>query len=984
MKAKFKSATSFACALTVLALAIPAVSHAQYYMTANDANGATTSFNGAGNWNNGPAPSAGNTYTTDGWLIRVPNVTGSYTFAGDSLTIGGTIASGATAFSPYNPNNDALIFKANGESATVNNLILDGGQVRDGDASGNNAYLYGNIYVTANGGAFMAQETNWINSAISGDPLGTIYIGSTGSENSYTRWTIFTSGANTFTGNLMLTNMDGTAAHSLLNLYAGSLWNFNIGLNGVNNSISGIGTLQLNGNFAFDLSGADNTIGDSWQIVAPATSTFVVTYGSTFAVNGFTQNGSLWDGIANGVDYEYNTADGILSVVSYVLVINTADSGAGSLRAALAYAANGDTIDATGVSGVITLTTGQLNVANSVTILGPGPGTLTVSGNNASGVFNVTGSNVAISGLTIANGYSTANGAGINAGGGSGSVLDVSGCVITNNSTSQSGGGIYNGNGITMTISNCTISGNYAYQNGGGIYNSNATLTINASTFSGNSTYEVGGGVMNYSLSGNAALTIDACTFSSNSAWSGGGIVNYCDSGSATLTINASTLSGNSAASGDGGGIQNVFGTLMIGDTILNAGAAGGNIYNYSGTVTSDGYNLSSDAAGGDSTTGPGGLLNSTKDIRNTNPLLGPLQNNGGPTWTCALLPGSPAIDAGKCNAITNLVCATDQRGYPRVVILPDYPIVPGGDGSDIGAYELQWDPARPGFNTNGAGWYLNGDTVNGGPNITNNVFTLTDGTSGENRSAWFSEPLYVGGFQASFTYQDIGGGGADGTAFIIQNDPSGTAALGLSGGGLGYVGITPSVAVLLNIFFDSPGGAGLMLGTNGVGAYYPSGVLSGMSYQSTAPVNLAGGNPIAVGLRYTGGMLYASFTDTATSNQFQTIIPVDIPAFVGTNAAWVGFTGSEGGTTSHQIVSNFSYRPLPTLTIRQSQPPSLVFTWPAAVYGFTLQSNSSLNNPAGWTSVAGTSTQTNGLNQVTTPSPTSTQFYRLVLPGGP
>src|SRR5215472_12500175 len=85
--------------------------------------------------------------------------------------------------------------------------------------------------------------------------------------------------------------------------------------------------------------------------------------------------------------------------------------------------------------------------------------------------------------------------------------------------------------------------------------------------------------------------------------------------------------------------------------------------------------------------------------------------------------------------------------------------------------------------------WALNGDTNNGGPSINTNVFTVTDGAADENRSAWFQHSLFVGAFQASFTYQDIGGGGADGVAFVIQNDPAGTDALGLSSQGLGYCG---------------------------------------------------------------------------------------------------------------------------------------------------------------------------------------------------
>jgi hypothetical protein len=469
-----------------------------------------------------------------------------------------------------------------------------------------------------------------------------------------------------------------------------------------------------------------------------------------------------------------------------ILVTNTADSGAGSLRAALASAANGDTIDAAGVSGTITLTSGQLEVSTSVRILGPGPGLLTVSGNNASRVFHITGANVTINGLTIANGYgATLDGAGIRADGSFGSALTVSDCVITNNRAlgNFGGGGLLNGSGVTMTITNCTISGNSAQHGGGvfnfngvvhidastlsgnsailgggifndgyggsatltintstlsgnsaslgcgifndgssggnatltinastlsgnsaagagfggGIYNDgsssgNATLTINASTLSGNSADIKGGGIYNDGTSGgNAAVTINTSTLSGNSAAGagyGGGICNEGYEGSATVAINASTLSGNSAEY-DGGGIYQYYGTLEVGGTLLSS-AAGGNICNSSGIVISGGYNLSRDAAGGDGTTGPGGLLNATGDIRNSDPMLGPLQDNGGPTWTHALLPGSPALDKGKRNAITNLASATDQRGFARPVLTPGVAAATGGDGSDIGAVEVQ------------------------------------------------------------------------------------------------------------------------------------------------------------------------------------------------------------------------------------------------------------------------------------------------------
>src|SRR5262249_50874775 len=126
---------------------------------------------------------------------------------------------------------------------------------------------------------------------------------------------------------------------------------------------------------------------------------------------------------------------------------------------------------------------------------------------------------------------------------------------------------------------------------------------------------------------------------------------------------------------------------LTIGSTILNAGASGENISNNSGTVTSLGYNLSSDDAAG--------LLNQSTDqvgslANPLDPLLGPLQDNGGPTFTHALLTGSPAIDKGK--NLTNPLATTDQRGTGFVRTFDDPAIMnaTGGDGTDIGAVEVQ------------------------------------------------------------------------------------------------------------------------------------------------------------------------------------------------------------------------------------------------------------------------------------------------------
>jgi hypothetical protein len=306
---------------------------------------------------------------------------------------------------------------------------------------------------------------------------------------------------------------------------------------------------------------------------------------------------------------------------------------------------------------------------------------------------------VAISNSTLSNNSAAAIGAGggiYNDGLSAGNAaLTVNNSTLSSNSA-PSGAGIYNvafpgppsdAGSVTVTITNSTLSSNSAATSGGGIYNSSesispVTVTISNSTLSGNSATTSGGGIYNAAADhvaigpGSATLTISNSTLSGNSAsTSGGGIYNVDIQGSnARLTITNSTLSGNSAST-SGGGIYNTenFGnaTVTIGETILNAGASGANIFADLGTVTSLGYNLSSDDATD--------FLNATGDQNGTDPLLGPLQNNGGPTFTHALLTGSLAIDA-----IAPPI-DYDQRGpgYLRVV----------NSRIDIGAFEVQSAP---------------------------------------------------------------------------------------------------------------------------------------------------------------------------------------------------------------------------------------------------------------------------------------------------
>jgi hypothetical protein len=185
-------------------------------------------------------------------------------------------------------------------------------------------------------------------------------------------------------------------------------------------------------------------------------------------------------------------------VPSTLTVSNNLDSGAGSLRAEIAVANSNDTIVfAPRLQGqTITLTSGELDITKSLTIQGPGATHLTISGGGLSRVFNVTASNVTLSGLTIADGYADLGAGVFNTG-----SLTLSNCVLDNNSAQQ-GGAIYN-NGGTMTVSGCTLKGNSAVVypglttgEGGGIYN-NGSLSLIGSTVASNSSGYLGGGIFN-------------------------------------------------------------------------------------------------------------------------------------------------------------------------------------------------------------------------------------------------------------------------------------------------------------------------------------------------------------------------------------------------------------------------------------------------------------------------------------------------------
>jgi predicted outer membrane repeat protein len=345
------------------------------------------------------------------------------------------------------------------------------------------------------------------------------------------------------------------------------------------------------------------------------------------------------------------------------IVINNNDAGLGSLRQAIIDACPGSNITFDpSVTGTITLASTLPVITKALTITGPGANILSVSGNNVVQVFTINSSSlVSIIGLTIANG----------------------------NDQNSFGGGAINAQGTgNLTVTNCTFSNNTTNGfRGGAIHafssNFGQLLSVSGSTFSGNSVLLSGGG--GGAIGSDATCSIVNCTFTGNSAKTAGGAILLNNTSSITnCTITGNSITGN----GTGGGI---YAPCCASYTILNSIIAGNTSAgvgpDISGPFTSTNNNIL-----GIATASVTGFTNGVNGNQvgtvgsPINPLLGPLQDNGGPTFTMALLTNSLAIDKG--SAVAGLT--TDQRGTARPFDIPSIANATGGDGSDIGAFEVQ------------------------------------------------------------------------------------------------------------------------------------------------------------------------------------------------------------------------------------------------------------------------------------------------------
>ncbi|MGZ3437918.1 MAG: choice-of-anchor Q domain-containing protein [Polyangia bacterium] len=356
-------------------------------------------------------------------------------------------------------------------------------------------------------------------------------------------------------------------------------------------------------------------------------------------------------------------------------VTTTSDAGAGSLRDAISQA------NATGGSNTINITaTGTIGLASALpdlstdlAIVGPGAANLLIRPNQgvSSKIFYVEmAATVSISGVTLSYG-SVVTGARQGGAIYSASTLQLSDCVLSHNVgpaaailsegpltisrctiTQNNGDAVIEAGGATTTITDSSISGN----TGGALHEYfSDTLTIDRCTIANNTTGIAGGIRVE-----NQAVDVSNSTFSGNSGVYAGDFWVYSTGVTMTLTNVTAANSSSPSLLDDFVGQTP---TVNVRNTIF--AGTGARCKLTSGLMISKGHNLASD--------GTCALTDAT-DLPNTDPVLAPLGNYGGPTDTYAIFPGSPALDAGDDTNVE----ATDQRGKPRLY----------GAHVDIGAFE--------------------------------------------------------------------------------------------------------------------------------------------------------------------------------------------------------------------------------------------------------------------------------------------------------
>lgn len=546
---------------------------------------------------------------------------------------------------------------------------------------------------------------------------------------------------------------------------------------------------------------------------------------------------------------------------------------------------SGVTVAATGAALNLQSPTGA-SVAFGGKQGGSGTVALTLNGTglgvNPAALVNVSGNNTYSGPITIgSSGAATVASAAAN----SGDDLTLSGGVSL-------GAGTLSVIGFqNLTIATVGISDAGVSTPGSIVMNGTGSLNLSApSTYFGATSINSGSVVLkNATALGNSSgVNVSASSSLVLSSTSGNSVI-YGTTAGGTARVGV-TLNGADAGSGastfnSATGVNTYTGSVTIGGgyfgTLSATSTANGDQFSLSGGVTVPSFSTLNVA-------GPG-VVNIASGIAGSGTIT---MNAGG---TLRISGGGVFNGTANLNSGTTVLAAPTALGSGTAVL-------------NTGVLRLQAPSASiTGFggtssSTAGGGtpWVVNNTLIASNP-ITNNVLTLTDGIGNEARTAWYNtpQPYAVGnsGFIASFTYKVGAPGGADGAAFVISRDTRGTAALGGTGGQLGYSGVTPSVGEEINIYSGHTVGTNLVVNGNT------------STYHATGAVDFSSGDPINVVLSYnpaTSTVTEIDF-DTVTNATYTTTYSQNF-AGLGSSTAYIGFTGGTGGVASTQTISNFTY----------------------------------------------------------------------------
>jgi hypothetical protein len=350
-----------------------------------------------------------------------------------------------------------------------------------------------------------------------------------------------------------------------------------------------------------------------------------------------------------------------------------------------------------------------------------------------------------------------------------------------------------------------------------------------------------------------------------------------------------------------------------------------------------------------------------------------PVLNPGGENFTgsvsVAITDSTPGASIFyTTNGSTPTTASTKYSGPINVTASETIKAIAGASGYQPSAvasetYNLQSQPSGGGSSTisfgSGFASAQNSLRFNGSATLSNNLVQLTNGGSNQAGSAWFNTAVNISQFTNDFAFQLVNPD-ADGITFTIQN--AGLTALGGTGGSLGYAGIANSVAVKFDLYDNS--GEGI----NSCGLYQNGAVPALPATDLTSSgINLHSGDKFSAHMTYNGATLAMSITDATTGAVYNTSWPINIAQVIGSNTAYVGFTGGTGGLLATQNIQTWTF-----VSGTQQQPTATAPIFSPATGSYTTAQSVTLSTPTPGASIHYT---TDG----STPTASSTLYSKVI-----